>query len=62
MRAISNTILNCFILTISIVVHRLIIRFFDLPINNSLIYWVSFVVIFGVFNLFIALIITPIRK
>ncbi|GIO24597.1 bacteriocin-like WGxF protein [Oceanobacillus sp. J11TS1] len=62
MKAISNVILNCIILVIALVVHRLVIRFFDLPINNTLFYWGSLIVLFGVINVFIVLIITPMRK
>lgn len=61
MKALLITLLNCFILVVSFVFHRLMIRFFNLPIDNFVVYWGSLIIIFGVINLVTTLIITPKR-
>lgn len=61
MKALSVTLLNCFILVVSLAFHRLIIRLFNLPIDDFVVYWGSLIIIFGVINLVTALIMSPKR-
>lgn len=59
MKSLATALINCIILVVSLVIHRIIIRFLNLPVDNSLVYWGSLIVIFGIINLVVVLVIAP---
>lgn len=62
MKALGIALLNCFILVISLLAHRILVRSFNLPINDALFYWGLLIAIFGINSLIFALILSSERK
>jgi hypothetical protein len=61
-RALGFSFVNCLLFIVTGIIHRIVIRYFNLPINNAPVYWGVFIGIFFLVSLVVLLIFNPKRS
>ncbi|GGD84540.1 bacteriocin-like WGxF protein [Paenibacillus nasutitermitis] len=61
-RALGFSIVNCLLFIVAGIIHRIMVRYFGLPIKDVLVYWGAFAGIFFLVSFIALLIFNPKRS